>query len=97
MELGKQPAVVINELLQRLGPWYRIKFLRVREQLVTFQIGSRVLVASLSCVPGQENVWVRKFANGAEKTEPSDRHFIDHLNGILAGKTRNDAGELVSQ
>jgi hypothetical protein len=97
METGEKPAAIINELLQRLGPWYSIRFVRVGQQVVHFRIGSRLLVASLSCVPGEENVWVRKFANGIEKTEPSDRHFIDHLNGILAGKIRNDAGELVSQ
>lgn len=96
METGEKPAVIINVLFQHLAPWYKIKIERVGQERVHFQIGSRMLVASL-CKCGKEHVWLRKFGNGIEKTEPSDRHFIDHLNGILAGKIRNDAGELVSQ
>lgn len=96
MKTGKN-AAIINKLFQRLGPWYSIEIRRVvGEDRVCLQIGSRLLVASLSSVPGEEHVWVRKFAGGKEGTSPTDRHFLDHLNGILAGKMRNDAGELVS-
>lgn len=100
-----EPALVINTLICTLGPWYRLEFIDVGRLDVTVKIGSHVVraVADLRDITPEQSFrgmsnwfvktkWLRAFAPGSE--EPT--HFINHINGILAGKLRNDAGELVS-
>ena len=86
-------AVLINRILERLGPWYQLRFVKIDpvNAQVLVHIGSHRVIACMD--PADNRVWVRR---GNASPSDSEVQFLFHLNGILAGKVRNDAGELVS-
>lgn len=84
---------MVNTLIARLSPWYPIEFQLICDGFVLAKIGNyycRVLNAedeshrTLYCEFPDFNRTIQA------------KNFLNHLNGILAGKVRNDAGELVS-
>lgn len=90
---AKSTAVLINRIMERLSPWYTIRLVRIDlgNNKVIVDIGSHRVVAQM--VSGDDRIW---FSRSSLRTAPTTIEFIKHLNGILAGKLRNDAGELVS-
>ncbi len=90
---AKSTASLINRILERLGPWYQIRFLRIDtdNNKVLVDIGSHRVIAQQ--VSGDDRIW---FCRSSPITTESTAQFLSHLNGIVAGKVRNDAGELVS-
>lgn len=86
-------AVLINGILERLGPWYQIRFVRIDtdNRKVLVDIGSSRVIAQM--VSGSDRIW---FCRSKSIITEAEVHFLKHLNGIIGGKVRNDAGELVS-
>lgn len=86
-------AVLINAILERLGPWYQIRFVRIDtdNKKVVVLIGSIRVIAQT--VSGDDRIW---FSRSNSIITEAEVHFLKHLNGIFGGKVRNDAGELVS-
>jgi hypothetical protein len=78
-------ASAINALIEKVHPWYTLRFLRVGEGCM-LMIGSTQAELALSH-PGE---YVLYPAHDA----PSDVAFVEHVNGILAGMVRDDEGNL---
>ena len=100
-EAWDDTACVVNTLISKFRPWFTLEFLSFHRGMVVVKIGSHVVEATSKDIASRSRrrvllrVEVRHciaYAPNAE--EPT--HFLKHLNGILAGKVRNDAGELVS-
>ena len=92
-ELQKKTAFLVNTLLQRLSPWYRIRFVKIDSinAKVLVDIGSHRVIANM--VTGDARIWFSR--SEPIITEPEVR-FLMHMNSILAGNVRDDAGEMVS-
>lgn len=82
-----QSSVIINTVIAKILPWHPVTFLHVSSTDLLLRI-SNVLMRAEGIpflVLVQENV------------SEQDVHLVNHLNGILSGMTRNDAGELVAK
>ena len=85
-------ARVINVLIEKILPWYRIEFVNVNSKQ------SHHVEVRIANVPMMLYVDKNDLIQAVLTSEDSpvqDEHFVEHLNGILSGMTRNDAGELV--
>ena len=92
--MSDRTSLVINTIVSWLGPWYPIRFVHLDSEHanVLVCIGSHRVVARCTAeVPSR--VWISR---STALIPESEVQFLTHLNGILAGKVRNDAGELVS-
>lgn len=84
-------AILVNVIVEKILPWHKVKFL---------DIGYYDLELTISEVPMRAQVNknnVPFLVLISEKVSQQDEHLVQHLNGILLGKVRNDAGELVDK
>lgn len=86
---------IVNTLVERLGPWYSLSFQCIGESFAEVKIGSCLVVAEAEHHHASESIVKCDFHPSIDCSAYSS-NFINHINGILAGKVRNDAGELVS-
>lgn len=86
-----QSSVIINTIIAKILPWHRVAFLHVSSTDLELRISNVPMRAQLNKEGVPFLVLVR------ENVSEQDVHLVDHLNGILSGMTRNDAGELVSK
>lgn len=82
---------IVNSLIEKILPWHPVRFTGISGYSVN------VLISS-SNTP--MNAFIRHDGKPClvlleEKPSAQDEHLVNHLNGILLGKVRNDAGELV--
>lgn len=84
-------AILVNTILEKILPWYKVQFL---------DIGSFDVALSISKVQMRAQLDTKGLPYlSLPYRVPQSQYNIDlinHLNGILSGKIRNDAGELVS-
>lgn len=83
-------AIIINTIIEKILPWYRIEFIGVGIFMAELRIGKVHMRASLN------KNGVPFLVLALEDVSEQDVHLVDHLNGILSGMVRNDAGELVA-
>lgn len=86
-------SFLVNTLIHSLSPWYSIEFRFIVDAFVEVKIGSHVVRAYRAEDDGFQ---LTLELHRIEFSTLQATNFINHLNGILAGKLRNDAGELVS-
>lgn len=90
MDVG---SVIVNTLVIRLRPWYPIEFQLIADSFVEAKIGKYFLDVDYEDDEPFARIWCT--LQGGQTTAQA-QNFVNHINGILAGKVRNDAGELVS-
>lgn len=83
-------AVIVNTIIQKILPWYTVEFLDIGSTDLELLISEVQMRAQLNKEAVPFLVLVK------ENVSKQDIHLVDHLNGILSGKVRNDAGELVT-
>lgn len=82
-------ADFLNLLSLRLSPWFKIRILNVTPWSVSFSIAGFDVFAS------NETGWKVQVIHDQPGTNGSSaRHFTEHLNGVLSGGVRDDAGNL---
>ena len=86
-------SFLVNTLIHSLSPWYPLEFRFIVDAFVEVKIGSYVVRAYRA---EDEGFQLKLELHRLEFSTLQATNFINHLNGILAGKVRNDAGELVS-
>lgn len=86
---------IVNTLVERLGPWYSLCFQCIGESFAEVEIGSCLVTVEAEHHHASESILKCDFHPSTDRSAYSV-NFINHINGILAGKVRNDAGELVS-
>lgn len=85
---------IVNTLIERIKPWYPIEFQLISESYVEAKISK--YYCKVQCENDEPyQALCCKLDIPSEPTIQAT-NFVNHLNGILAGKLRNDAGELVS-
>lgn len=91
-----QASWIVNTLVSRLGPWYQIEFQLIAESFILAKIGKyNCRFSSENDEPFDGLICDCADLPYGDRTIQAT-NFINHINGILAGKVRNDAGELVS-
>lgn len=82
---------MVNALISRLSPWYPIEFQLITDSFIQAKIGKYYV--DIMCEDDEPYQGLRcdLWDGGVEA-----KNFVSRINGILAGKVRNDAGELVS-
>lgn len=88
-------SFLVNTLIHSLSPWYPLEFRFIVEAFVEVKIGSYVVRAGAYGTEG-DGFHLQLELHRSEFPTLQAMNFVNHLNGILAGKVRNDAGELVS-
>ena len=84
---------MVNTLIARLSPWYPIEFHVIAGSFVVAKIGSYYC----KVLNGNDESYQTLYCDFHDLDGTVQAtNFLRHLNGILAGKVRNDAGELVS-
>lgn len=84
---------MVNALISRLSPWYLIEFQLITDSFIQAKIGKYYV--DIKCEDDEPYQRLRCDPWDGETTVEA-KNFVNHINGILAGKVRNDAGELVS-
>lgn len=84
---------IVNTLIERIKPWYSIEFQLISESYVEVKICK--YYCKVQCENDEPFPRLRCDPLDGETTDEAT-NFVNHINGILAGKVRNDAGELVS-
>ncbi len=83
-------ADFLNLLYLKLSPWFKIKILTVTPWSVSFSIGEFDELFAMN-----DSGWKLQTASNKPGTQgAASRHFANHLNGILSGSVRDDAGNL---
>jgi hypothetical protein len=83
-------AIIVNVLIKEILPWYRIEFIDMSQSTTVLKI-SEVL---MRCRLNKANV---PYLVLTEKNLKIDHvNLVEHLNGVLSGKVRDDAGNLVA-
>jgi len=83
-------ADFLNLLYLKLSPWFKIKILNVTPWSVSFSIGDFDELFAMG-----DSGWKLQTASNKPGTQgDASRHFANHLNGILSGGVRDDAGNL---
>ena len=86
-------AGFLNLLYLKLSPWFKIKILTVTPWSVSFSIGEFDELFAM-CDSG----WKLQTTSNKPGTQgAASRHFANHLNGILSGSVRDDAGNLTAR
>ena len=85
-------ARVINVLIEKVLPWYRIEFVNVNSKQ-SHHVEVRIADVPMKFYVTKNDSIQAVLAS--EEPSTQDEHLVEHLNGILSGMTRNDAGELV--
>ncbi len=81
-------AEFINLLLDRLNPWYPIRFVLVNDSIITFSIGATLAFA---CYDFDSERWNVECGND----DPSCIEFVRRCNAVLYGAVRDDEGNLI--
>lgn len=84
-------AQIVNTIIQKILPWYTVEFLDIDSTDLELLISKVRMRAQLNKEGVPFLVLVR------ENVSEQDEYLVEHLNGILSGMTRNDAGELVAK
>ena len=79
----------VNRLIERVLPWHRLRFIQIEDHAIHLEIGDVVVLAS-----HRPSGWVL-VSEQFLSDDTISQAFIERLNAVLQGKTRNDAGELV--
>lgn len=88
-----QASLMVNTIVLRLGPWYSIEFQLISDLAVRALIGKHYVEFGYE----DDEPFPRLRCDPLDgETTDEATNFVNHINGILAGKVRNDAGELVS-
>lgn len=83
-------AKIANTIIEKILPWYKVEFIIIDTSSIDLLIaGVPMRCTALSSVP--------RLVLSTEEPRNQDIDLLDHLNGILSGKIRNDAGELVAK
>lgn len=83
-------ADFLNLLYLKLSPWFKIKILTVTPWSVSFSIGEFDELFAMN-----DSGWKLQTTSNKPGTQgDASRHFANHLNGILSGSVRDDAGNL---
>jgi hypothetical protein len=86
-------ADFLNLLYLKLSPWFKIKILTVTPWSVSFSIGEFDELFAMN-----DSGWKLQTASNKPGTRgAASRHFANHLNGILSGSVRDDAGNLTAR
>jgi hypothetical protein len=86
-------ADFLNLLYLKLSPWFKIKILNVTPWSVSFSIGEFDELFATG-----DSGWKLQTASNKPGTRgAASRHFANHLNGILSGSVRDDAGNLTAR
>lgn len=86
-----QSSVIINTVIAKILPWHPVAFLHVSSTDLELRISNVPMRAQLN------KNGVPFLVLTSENVSEQDEYLVEHLNGILSGMTRNDAGELVSK
>lgn len=82
---------IINTVIKKILPWHPVEFLDVGSISVELSISNVLMRAQLN------KNGVPFLVLTSENVSEQDEYLVEHLNGILSGMTRNDAGELVAK
>lgn len=84
-------ATLANVIVEKILPWHKVQFVDIGNYDLELTISEVPMRAQLN----KNNVPFLVLLS--EKVSQQDEHLVEHLNGILLGKVRNDAGELVDK
>lgn len=87
---GKDRAFIVNTIMEKVRPWYTVEWVSIGGDSVAIQ--AKLGGVEFECFLIAGEVWI----NGPVTMGRFETNLMNHLNGILSGKVRNDAGELVS-
>ena len=85
MNVGDK-AKFINLMIERVQPWFKVEFLSVGGHMIQLRVGSVACAAMLS------EGWRLRAESDAVLAEST---FIERLNKVLSGMSRDDAGVLL--
>jgi len=86
---GKDRAFIVNTIMEKVRQWYTVEWVSIDGDSVAIQ--ARIGGVYFDCFLIGGEVWI----NGPSRSR-IETNLMNHLNGILSGKVRNDAGELVN-
>jgi len=86
-----QSSVIINTVIEKILPWHPVAFLHVSSTDLELRISNVLMRAQLN------KNGIPFLVLTSENVSEQDEYLVEHLNGILSGMTRNDAGELVAK
>ena len=78
-------AEFINELIAKVHPWHRLSFVLVNDENIVVRIGGVLCTAKYDFI---DHEWQLT----SETLE--SKHFVEHIQKVLQGWTRDDAGVL---
>ena len=87
---GKDAAFIVNTIMEKVRPWYTVEWVLIDGDSVAIQ--AKLGGVQFDCLLIGGEVWI----NGPVTMGRIETNLMNHLNGILSGKVRNDAGELVN-
>lgn len=82
---------IINTVIKKILPWHPVEFLDIDNNGVELSISNVLMRAQLN------KNGVPFLVLTSENVSEQDEYLVEHLNGVLSGMTRNDAGELVAK
>lgn len=83
-------AKLVNRIIAKLHPQSEVVFVRLDESYVVFDFGHHRYIAD---VPSVDGVIVREVFHNSELFQIANAHS-KWIEGVLNGKTRDDAGVL---
>lgn len=87
---GKDRAFIVNTIIEKVRPWYTVAWVSIDGDSVPTR--AKLGGVEFECLLVDGEVWI----NGPASMGRIETNLMNHLNGILSGKVRNDAGELVN-
>lgn len=82
---------IINTVIKKILPWHPVEFLDVSNDGVELSISNVLMRAQLN-KNGKAFLVIT-----SEDVSEQDEYLVGHLNSVLSGMIRNDAGELVAK
>jgi hypothetical protein len=78
-------AEYINELITRIHPWYALEFIFINDMSIVFKVGSTNVESRYDHL---DECWVMESLNDSSSS------FVDRLNAIMRGGTRDEDGNI---
>lgn len=80
-------AEFVNELIEKIHPWFRLTFVIISDMAITLRIGATLAVAEYDHMNER---WMLIACGPSD----SERHFIESINLVMQGYRRDDSGVL---
>lgn len=87
---GKDAAFIVNTITERIAPWHKVKWLSISPD--DWEVEVEISGVFFNASTEGDGVWL----DPEKDLDTQGMNLTRHLNGILSGKVRNDAGELVN-